>query len=124
MSAKWPTVPLEELCADVSYGFTASAKDSGPGPQFLRITDIARDTLDWGSVPYCIAGEAQVQKYQLMHGDIVVARTGATVGYAKCLQEPPEAIFASYLVRFRVARSTQRDLLATSLSRPRTRRLS
>jgi type I restriction enzyme S subunit len=35
-------------------------------------------------------------------GDIVVARTGATVGYAKLIREEVSAVFASYLVRFRV----------------------
>src|SRR4029077_15539317 len=39
-------------------------------------------------------------KYALREGDIVVARTGATTGYAKRLNKRhPAAIFASYLVR-------------------------
>jgi len=40
-----------------------------------------------------------------MEGDIVIARTGATVGYAKRLNRRyPEAVFASYLVRLRIRR--------------------
>lgn len=35
-------------------------------------------------------------------GDIVIARTGATTGFVKCLKRPPNAIFASYLVRLRL----------------------
>jgi type I restriction enzyme S subunit len=38
-----------------------------------------------------------------VEGDIVIARTGATVGYAKRLHKRhPEAVFASYLVRLRL----------------------
>jgi type I restriction enzyme S subunit len=39
----------------------------------------------------------------LVEGDIVIARTGATVGYGKRLHKRhPEAVFASYLVRLRL----------------------
>jgi type I restriction enzyme S subunit len=44
----------------------------------------------------------KVPKYRLKEGDIVVARTGATTGYAKRLNKlHPETVFASYLVRVR-----------------------
>jgi type I restriction enzyme, S subunit len=42
-------------------------------------------------------------KFRLSEGDIVIARTGATVGYAKRLHKRhPDAVFASYLVRLRL----------------------
>jgi len=40
-------------------------------------------------------------KYFLEAGDIVIARIGATTGKAYLIQECPEAIFASYLIRIR-----------------------
>ena len=46
--------------------------------------------------------ERDLEKYLLQIGDIVVARTGATVGYAKQIRTPEHAVFASYLVRFRI----------------------
>jgi type I restriction enzyme S subunit len=54
-------------------------------------------------VPRCDLSERDSAKFALRDGDIVVARTGATVGYAKYVAAPPvPAVFASYLVRFRV----------------------
>lgn len=93
---------LSSVCESVRYGYTASACDEPCGPRFLRITDIVPDSLDWESVPYCQIDEAIKERYALAPGDIVVARTGATVGYAKLIRDEVDAVFASYLVRFRV----------------------
>lgn len=94
---------LAELCSAVDYGYTASASDdSDVGPKFLRITDIVPDSIAWSNVPHCVIEDDKCQRYLLDEGDIVVARTGATVGYAKQIWARPEgATFASYLVRFR-----------------------
>jgi type I restriction enzyme S subunit len=102
MKAIWPAVPLRELCDDVQYGYTASSSVEPIGPKLLRITDIVPVRLSWDAVPYCEIEPNKFPKYQLSAGDIVVARTGATVGYAKLLTTPPRSVFASYLVRFRV----------------------
>ncbi len=40
-------------------------------------------------------------KYRLHHGDIVIARTGASTGVSVYVKEPPEAVFASYLIRLK-----------------------
>jgi len=95
-------MPLADLCDEVQYGYTASASVEPIGPKFLRITDIVGDTVSWAEVPYCVVDEEKSAKYRLNDGDIVVARTGATVGYAKHIRNPPPSVFASYLVRFRV----------------------
>ncbi|MGH9615039.1 MAG: restriction endonuclease subunit S [Bryobacteraceae bacterium] len=84
------------------YSYTASASPEQVGPKFLRITDIVPDVIDWGNVPFCEIAEDKAPKYLLKHGDIVVARTGATTGYAKRLNRlHPNTVFASYLVRAR-----------------------
>lgn len=95
--------PLAELCSSVDYGYTASAsQDPAVGPKFLRITDIVPDLIDWSAVPHCAIDASKRDRFLLDAGDIVVARTGATVGYAKQIWARPEgATFASYLVRFR-----------------------
>jgi len=101
---EWAAIPLAGLCDDVQYGVTASAlTDLSNGPLLLRITDIVPPRIDWGAVLACDVAEEKVGKFELRDGDIVVARTGATVGYAKHVKRPPaRAVFASYLVRFRV----------------------
>lgn len=93
---------LADLCESVRYGYTASASLDPCGVRFLRITDIVPDSLNWESVPYCEIDDSNRGRFALSAGDIVVARTGATVGYAKLIREPVDAVFASYLVRFRV----------------------
>jgi len=99
----WERQTLAELCESVDYGYTASAETDVVGPKFLRITDIVPDVIDWTSVPYCPIEEGRLAKFRLVEGDIVIARTGATVGYAKRLHKRhPEAVFASYLVRLRL----------------------
>jgi len=97
-----PVKSLAEIAEFVQYGYTASASEHPVGPRFLRITDIVPSQIDWDSVPYCEIDEKAKGKFSLATGDIVIARTGATVGYAKLIRDNPEAVFASYLVRIRV----------------------
>ena len=99
--SEWKKVKLGEVC-DTQYGFTASTVQQDTGTQFLRITDIVPQLIDWNTVPYCQIQEKDREKYLLHKGDIVVARTGATVGYAKYIKEDVPAVFASYLVRLLV----------------------
>jgi type I restriction enzyme, S subunit len=103
--AEWRETTLAEVCEEIQYGVTASATpDLKRGPKFLRITDIVPPRIDWDSVPYCELSDEKISKFELRAGDIVVARTGATVGYAKYLRQvPQQAVFASYLVRFRAS---------------------
>jgi len=99
---EWVKYELSDICKDVRYGYTASSNDEKVGPKFLRITDIVPDFIDWKEVPYCEISDKDLEKYKLEKGDIVVARTGATTGYAKRIKNPPNAVFASYLVRLKI----------------------
>jgi type I restriction enzyme, S subunit len=99
----WERNPLSELCESIDYGYTASAEDQDVGPKFLRITDIVPEYIDWSAVPHCQIKEDRLERFRLLEGDIVIARTGATVGYAKRINKrQPDAVFASYLVRLRL----------------------
>jgi type I restriction enzyme S subunit len=97
----WQTKTLDEVSA-INYGYTESANSDPVGPRFLRITDIQNDQVDWGNVPYCKIESAYSPKYRLANGDIVFARTGATTGKSFLVAEPPDAVFASYLIRLRL----------------------
>ena len=96
-----PLLSLSDI-AEVRYGYTASASDSEVGPRFLRITDIVPPRINWADVPYCEITEKNLATFSLKPGDIVIARTGATVGYAKLIRDNEPSVFASYLVRIRV----------------------
>jgi type I restriction enzyme S subunit len=99
----WKSVALGDLAASVDYGLTASAIERPVGPKFLRITDIQDDSVNWNTVPWCECDEKSAQSSRLKDGDIVFARTGATTGKSFLIRNcPPDAVFASYLIRVRV----------------------
>jgi len=102
MESNFLIQPLSNFCSSIDYGFTTSASDIPSGVQFLRITDIVQDKIDWKSVPFCVATDVEKKKYKLHHDDIVIARTGATTGYSAYIKNPPSSVFASYLVRLKI----------------------
>ena len=81
------------------YGVSESAKTNGKY-RLLRITDIQNNSVQWDSVPYTDFDENKAKSYLLSDGDILFARTGATVGKSYLVQGLTEgAIYASYLIR-------------------------
>lgn len=102
LPASWARARLNEACNRIQYGFTASSSAQELGPQYLRITDIQDGRVEWRSVPR-VEAKAGQDAYRLRKGDIVFARTGATVGKSFLITEEPDgAIFASYLIRVSV----------------------
>ena len=97
----WKWVRLGSVSSDISYGYTESASKLKIGPKFVRITDIQGGNVSWDSVPYCKINESDKQKYLLTTGDLLFARTGGTVGKSYLCIDPPESVFASYLIRVR-----------------------
>lgn len=103
---EWLLTKLDSLAVDISYGYTASSTSENVGPQMLRITDIQNNQVNWQDVPFCQINEDKKAKYKLEKGDLLFARTGATVGKSFLLKEdPPESVYASYLIRVRTAHS-------------------
>ena len=97
----WGVKPLGAMTLKPQYGYTQSAKDKPVGPKFLRITDInKRAWIEWESVPYCEISQADFDKYRLHKGDILIARM-ADPGHGCMIEEELNAVFASYLIRFR-----------------------
>jgi type I restriction enzyme S subunit len=99
---KWQVAQLRDLCVDISYGYTASAAKERVGPKFLRITDIVPYFIDWRTVPFCKISNNNRVKYRLDMGDIVIARTGANTGANAAIRFQNDAVFASYLIRFKI----------------------
>jgi type I restriction enzyme S subunit len=97
----WEVGTLGDVCEKPQYGYTASASEDAIGPKFLRITDInKRDWIEWENVPFCAIEAAESGKYALTPGDIVIARM-ADPGHGALVEEAADAVFASYLIRFR-----------------------
>ena len=98
----WRWVRLGEVCSKPEYGYTASATTEPVVPKFLRITDITSGAIDWDSVPYCVGDKKRLAKYRLAVGDILFARSGSVGATIVIKNPPPEAVFASYLIRVRL----------------------
>ena len=97
----WGVRRLGDLSQKPQYGYTESAKDEPIGPKFLRITDINKKAwIEWESVPHCDINEKDLKKYRLHKGDILIARM-ADPGHGCMIEEEKDAVFASYLIRFR-----------------------
>lgn len=93
----WTTV--SDISKSILYGVSESAKTKGKY-KLLRITDIQDNRVDWDSVPFTDFDEDKVSPYLLNDGDIVFARTGATVGKSYLINGlNHKAIYASYLIR-------------------------
>ncbi len=114
----WQTDTLANICDSIDYGLTESAKTLPVGPKFLRITDIVDGHIDWATVPYCEIAEEEIEKYKIHHGDIVIARTGATTGCSIYVKNPPNAVFASYLVRYKVKKEFDGQFVSYFLKSP------
>lgn len=96
----WCCTRLATISTRIHYGFTASANQSNKAVRLLRITDIQNNSVDWSSVPGCEISEREVDQYKLERGDILIARTGGTIGKTFLVGEMPViAVFASYLIR-------------------------
>ncbi len=95
----WAWRAVSDLSTKIQYGHTAKAADKG-NAQFLRITDIQENNIEWSSVPFVELSDKEIEKYALTENDLVFARSGATAGKSILIKKAPKnAIFASYLIR-------------------------
>lgn len=95
----WQVKKLGEVGMEkLSYGSGASAIDFDKEVRYIRITDINDDgSLNNNKVSPSICED----KYLLHNGDILFARTGATVGKTYLHQKSNiKCIYAGYLIRF------------------------
>ena len=95
----WEWATIGEIASSILYGVNESAKESGTF-KLLRITDIHNNRVNWQTVPFTNYDEQKAAAYLLRDGDILFARTGATVGKSYLVEGLSESsIYASYLIR-------------------------
>lgn len=99
----WQVKRLKSLLEEpLMYGANEAADDDDPtSPRFVRITDIYDNNLlreeTFRSLPFDVA-----QPYLLSDGDVLLARSGATVGKSFLYQDSwGICCFAGYLIRAR-----------------------
>lgn len=85
----------------LQYGANESAESENKGwPRYIRITDIS-DTGRLKDETFKSLAPEKAKDYMLEKGDILFARSGATVGKTYIFKEDYPACFAGYLIKAR-----------------------
>ena len=109
------------MCGTFEYGLNAAAKEFDGKNKYIRITDIddaSREFLlsDLSSPDICLDG---MSKYLLSSGDIVFARTGASVGKTYIYRENDGIVyFAGFLIRAKVNQDNDTEFVFQSTLSP------
>jgi len=100
LPTNWEWVCLDQITNTIHYGYTASANELLTDVRLLRITDIQNGKVDWARVPGCEIDKEKVGGYKLANNDILIARTGGTIGKSYLVENlDVVVVFASYLIR-------------------------
>lgn len=99
---------LADCVASMEYGprfYDESYSDDGI--RIVRITDLDQSgALDFEAMPRMNLDEQTIERFALQSGDIVFARTGATVGKVALIRDAdPPCIAGAYFIRLRFAES-------------------
>lgn len=101
---QWPAGMLADFVSEMQYGprFYNETYSSN-GIRIVRITDLdASGTLDFDAMPKMSIDEEAHGQFILQAGDVIFARTGATVGKVALISESdPPCIAGAYFIRMR-----------------------
>lgn len=110
----WEQHKLGELCNSVEYGLNVASKNFDGKNKYIRITDIDDETRlflksDLTSPDIDLSN---VENFQLQEGDIVFARTGASVGKTYIYKESDGLVYyAGFLIRARIKLEYSADFI-------------
>ena len=115
----WEWVRLGNISKNIHYGYTASAKEDIDEIKLLRITDIQNNKVNWKNVPYCDIDNNKFETYKLENDDILIARTGGTIGKSFIVKNINyNSVFASYLIRVVPLKNINANYLKLFLETP------
>jgi type I restriction enzyme, S subunit len=102
-SDDWQTKSLGEVSENIMYGLNSSAIAYDGTNKYIRITDIDDSSREFVPNPLTSPDGVLDDKYKLESGDIVFARTGASVGKSYLYKEKEGIVFfAGFLIRFSI----------------------
>ena len=102
---EWEQRKLGELAESFEYGLNASAKKFDGSNKYIRITDIddISHKFNQSGVTSPDIDFANADNYKLKKGDILFARTGASVGKTYIYRESDGLVYyAGFLIRARI----------------------
>lgn len=98
---EWENKPLSELSEKAMYGMNASATEYDGLNKYLRITDICEISHKLKRDNLTSPNAELEEKYKLGYGDLLFARTGASVGKSYLYSvDDGIAYFAGFLIKF------------------------
>ena len=101
----WEQRKLGEIASSFEYGLNAAAKEYDGENKYIRITDIDDNTHEF--LTYNLTSPdidlTDVENYKLAEGDILFARTGASVGKSYIYRDSDGLVYyAGFLIRARI----------------------
>ena len=102
--SNWQTVTLEDVAESINTGLDAIRRapivEHQTNLRCLRIQDISQDKPfnEWG---FTETKKSDYEKYKLTSGDIIIARTGGSIGVNKLIRNDLESVFNNGLARIR-----------------------
>lgn len=101
---EWKEITVKEIIESANTGLDAIKRapivDNDTGIKCLRIQDVSQNKTfnNWG---FSQVEEKNYKKFQLKANDIIIARTGATVGVNKFIYSDVKSVFNNGLIRIR-----------------------
>ena len=114
----WIISTLGDVSDKPQYGWTTKANPQGGKIRLLRTTDITSGKVEWSKVPFCTDEPEDIEKYLLKSGDILISRAGSVGASYLVPKDVDDAVFASYLIRFRAKGPTNRKYVYYYLKSP------
>ncbi|DAB31521.1 MAG TPA: restriction endonuclease subunit S [Sulfurospirillum sp. UBA11407] len=102
--SSWRECKLGDVVESANTGLDAIKRapivDIDTGIKCLRIQDVSQSKkfINWG---FTQVNEKDYSKFQLKQNDIIIARTGASIGVKKFISEDMKAVFNNGLIRLR-----------------------
>lgn len=106
-SGGWRWTTLGEVTEGPGqYGTSQKASRTPPGAVVLRMGNLRDGRITWDDLKYVALPKEEERKYRLSTGDILFNRTNSAelVGKSAVFDGDRDAVFASYLIRFRARR--------------------
>lgn len=114
-SGHWKRVSFGDTVKSFKYGVNAAATDYDGVTKYLRITDLDESSGQFGTglVTSPRAEEETIRDFLLEEGDMVFARTGATVGRSYLFRKDVgRTVWAGFLIRARFKRNIDPQFVA------------
>lgn len=113
-TAAWEQRKLGDVCCSLEYGLNAAAKEYDGENKYIRITDIDDNTRLFltSDLTSPDADLNDAGRYRLKTGDIVFARTGASVGKSYIYKKSDGTVYyAGFLIRAKVKQEYSADFV-------------